>query len=132
MSETGLRCHTRGPLPLPGRPYDYRHTPAEALAALAPILLRGTGDVPPRDDALRRAAPRPIIYSVHDKSGQLLAWLRSRGRMSLRDMFAACRSRSELVATFLSVLELCADGRVTVAAENGGYEITGVETEAEE
>ena len=131
MSETGLRFHTRGPLPLPGRPYDYHHTPREMIAALAQILLRGTGDTPPEDDSLRRAAPKPIVYSVHDKSNQLIAWLHSRGHMTLRDMFASCRSRSELVATFLSVLELCSDGRITVTAQNGGYDITGNETEAE-
>ena len=131
MAENGLLSHTRGPLPLPGRPYDYRHTPREMISALAQILLRGTPEARPEDDSLRRAAPRPIIYSVHEKSLQMIEWLRSRGHMSLRDMFAACRSRSELVATFLSVLELCSDGQITVTARDGGYDITGTGTEAE-
>jgi Uncharacterized conserved protein len=132
MSENGLLEHTRGPLPLPGRPYDYRHTPREMIAALAQILLRGTGETPPEDDSLRRAAPKPIIYSVHDKSDQVIAWLRTRGHMTLRELFSACRSRSELVATFLSVLELCSEGQVTVAANNGEYDIAGIEREAED
>ncbi|MBR7189762.1 MAG: segregation/condensation protein A [Oscillospiraceae bacterium] len=131
MAENGLRSQTRGPLPLPGRPYDYRHEPREMIAALTQILLKGTPEAPREDDSLRRAAPRPIIYSVHDKSLQLIEWLRERGRMTLRDMFAACRSRSELVATFLSVLELCSDGRIEVTGRDGGYDITGTETEAE-
>ena len=131
MAENGLRSQTRGPLPLPGRPYDYRHEPREMIAALTQILLKGTPEAPREDDSLRRAAPRPIIYSVHDKSLQLIEWLRERGRMTLRDMFAACRSRSELVATFLSVLELCSDGKIEVTGRDGGYDITGTETEAE-
>ena len=132
MSVHGLLQHTRGPLPLPGRPYDYHHRPQEMISALAQILLRGTGDTAPEDDSIRRAAPKPIIYSVHDKSAQLIDWLRSRGHMSLREMFARCRSRSELVATFLSVLELCSDGEITVTAEEDGYDISGNEGEAED
>ena len=132
MAENGLREHTRGPLPLPGRPYDLRHTPGEMLAALADILLHGSGDAPEENETLRRAAPRPIVYSVRDKSEELLSWLRSRGHLTLRDMLAACRSRSELVAAFLSVLELCSVGQITVTAQDGGYDITEKETEAQE
>ena len=131
MSEKGMRLHTRGPLPLPGRPYDYHHTPGEMIAALAQILLRGTGETAPEDESLRRAAPKPIIYSVHDKSNELVAWLRQRGHMTLRDMLCACRSRSELVATFLSVLELCSDGQITVTERDGEYDITGNTEETE-
>ena len=131
MAESGFRMHTRGPLPLPGRPYDYRHSPSELIASLAQILLHGTGETPPEDEPLRRAAPQPIIYSVHDKSQQLIAWLRARGHMTLRDLLASCGSRSELVAAFLSVLELCSEGQISVKAENGEYDIIGYETEAE-
>ena len=37
LAEVGMKMQTRGPLPLPERPYDYRHTPAELLSALAQI-----------------------------------------------------------------------------------------------
>ena len=132
MSEQGIQQHTRGALPLPDRPYEYRHAPGEMIAALAQILLRGTGETAPEDDSLRRAAPRPIIYSVHEKSSQLIALLRQRGHVTLREMFSECRSRSELIAAFLSVLELCSDGRIAVTGAGGDYDITGVETEAED
>ena len=62
LAEVGMKMQTRGPLPLPERPYDYRHTPAELLSALAQILLRGTGEsAPEENETLRRAAPRPAF-----------------------------------------------------------------------
>ena len=57
LAEVGMKMQTRGPLPLPERPYDYRHTPAELLSALAQILLRGTGESAP-EELKRCAVPR--------------------------------------------------------------------------
>ena len=82
LAEAGMKMHTRGPLPLPERLYDYRHTPEELLRALAQILLRGTGESPVEEkETLRRAAPKPIVFSVREKSGQLLGMLRKNGHM---------------------------------------------------
>ena len=123
---------TRGPLPLPERPYDYHHTPEELLSALAQILLRGTGEsAQEENETLRRAAPKPIIFSVREKSGQLLDLLRKNGHMSLESMFGICKSRSELVATFLSVLELCSDGQIRVSGEKGNYDVSRALTDTE-
>jgi len=131
LAEVGMK--TRGPLPLPERPYDYRHTPAELLSALAQILLRGTGEsAPEENETLRRAAPKPIIFSVREKSEQLLGLLRKNGHMSLGSMFGICKSRSELVATFLSVLELCSDGHIRVSGEEGNYDVSRALTDTEE
>ena len=128
-----MKMQTRGPLPLPVRPYDYRHTPAELLSALAQILLRGTGEsAPEENETLRRAAPKPIIFSVREKSEQLLGLLRKNGHMSLGSMFGICKSRSELVATFLSVLELCSDGHIRVRGEEGNYDVSRALTDTEE
>ena len=38
MAEKGALLQTRGPLPMPERPYDYRHSPGELIASLAEIL----------------------------------------------------------------------------------------------
>ncbi len=131
-AENGFRCQTRGPLPLPERPYEYHHTGEELIASLAQILLRGPAEQQSEDDTLRRAAPKPIIFSVRTKSAQILSLLETRKTVPLRELFSQCRSRSELVAAFLSVLELCSAGRIGVSGEPGGYEITDIpETEAE-
>ena len=128
ISQTGMLQQTRGTLPLPERPYDYRHSPEELLLAMAEILLRGTGDAAPEDDSIRRAAPKPIIYSVRTKSAQLINILRDRGELPLRELLGMCSSRSEIVATFLSILELCSAGQMRFTGVPGAYEIAGVET----
>ena len=131
MTENGIRLQSRGMLPLPERPYDYRHEPEELISALAQILLRGEGTDVPEDDSLRRAAPKPIIYSVREKSAQLTALLRERGKTPLRELFALCGSRSELVATFLSILELCSAGDIFVSGAPGDYIVDAVSTDTD-
>ena len=131
-AENGVKAQTRGPLPLPDRPYEYRHSGDELIASLAQILLRGPAEQESGNDSLRRAAPKPIVFSVRTKSAQILELLTKEKRILLRDLFSLCRSRSELVAAFLSVLELCSEGRIGVSGQHGSYEITDIpETEAE-
>ena len=67
------------------------------------------------------AAPKRIIYSVRDKCRTLIDELRERGSMSLNALYGQCESRSEIVATFLSVLELCSLGHLMLSEQNGEY-----------
>jgi len=125
MSEIGLKMHSRGPLPRQGVKYEYRHTPPELLRAIAQILMRGNAEEHDRElESIRKAAPKPIVYSVRDKSRQLLDLLEENAFMSLEELFAVCRSRSELVATFLSVLELCSGGAIFVTGTYGEYQLS--------
>ena len=100
LAEVGMKMQTRGPLPLPERPYDYRHTPEELLSALAQILLRGTGESAPEENALRRAAPKPIIFNVRERATAASAFSGKTGAPGGSIIFGICKSRSELVATF--------------------------------
>ncbi len=108
----------------PGEPqprygaYDYRHTCGELLAALLSLQGRAAAAQTP-DPQPRPLVPRPIVYGVREKSRQILDRLRSRGAMRLEDLYALCRGRSELVATFLSVLELCSLGSLRLSAGEG-------------
>ena len=127
MSVQGMKMHSRGPLPRGGAKYDYRHEPPELLRALAQILMRG-GNAEHEEElaSIRKAAPKPLVYSVRDKCRQLLDMLMDHGDMTLDELFAMCRSRSELVATFLSVLELCSGGSIFVTGSHGDYQVTRV------
>lgn len=102
------------PLPKYGA-YDYRHAPWELLAAFAGM--RGKSAPVPEEETRVRAIPRPIIYSVRDKGRQLLELLRREGEMSLGKLYAMAGSRSELVATFLSLLEMCSAGSVLLSMD---------------
>ncbi len=109
-------------------PYDYRHESWELLAALAGMLQKG---VPQREEETSVPIPRPIVYSVQDKSRQLIGLLRGR-RYTLHQLYAMASSRSEVVATFLSLLTMCSMGSVTIRREGEDYavEFTGGDTEA--
>ena len=116
------------PLPKYGQ-YDYRHEPWELLSALAGMLQKG---VPVPEEEASVPIPRPIVYSVQDKSRQLIGLLRSNGRSSLRALYDMAASRSEVVATFLSLLTMCSMGSVTIDREGDDYTVcfTGGDTEA--
>ena len=113
-SEKGFQYFTKLPEPLPKAAYDYRHEPVDLLYALAQIY--GRGGRTPDTEAVSAAMPRRIVYSVYDKSREILTRL-VKGGMSLRGLYQSCGSRSELVATFISVLELCSMGSLMLSEQ---------------
>ncbi len=120
--ETGalLFSTPQEPLPKYGA-YDYSHRPWELTAALAGMLQKGVS-VP--EEESRVAVPRPIMYSVRDKGRQLIELLSGRRTAPLRELYAMAASRSELVATFISLLEMCSMGSVTIDREGEDYLVT--------
>ena len=96
----------------------YRIEQADLLRALLSVFTRGGAAA---TDALQMAAPKRIVYSVRDKCRTLIDQLRERGSMPLSTLYSQCTSRSEIVATFLSVLELCSLGHLMLSEQNGEY-----------
>ena len=117
-SERGILMFSTPGEPAPKyREYDYRHEGVELLEALRNMLTRGSvkvHDTGARD--MLRAMPKRIIYGVRQKSRELLDMLRSAGELPLSRLYSMSHSRSEIVATFLSVLELCSLGTLMVHA----------------
>ena len=120
-SERGLLYFAKLPEPLPrkGREYEYRHEPVDLLKALRSVFARGV-KVPEEENSFAAAIPQRIVYSVRSKSRQLLERLRL-GPATLEELYRACASRSEVVAAFLSVLELCSMGSVRIDRQENGY-----------
>ena len=116
------------PMPKYGE-YDYRHEPWELLNALTDMINKSTV-VPEAFSPV--PIPRPILYSVRDKSRQLIDLLRTRKTLTLPELYAMASTRSEIVATFLSLLELCSMGSVLIGRSEGEYvaRFTGGDTEA--
>ena len=115
-SEQGSRFLTKQPEPLPGaKEYRYRHEGWELLKSLMDALLRAKNlpeEAEAQDPERRRHIyPKRIVYNVRDKSREILLRLRAAGTLSLADFYRMSRSRSEVVATFISILELCSLGR---------------------
>ena len=124
-SQEGVRYHAKQPEPLPGRKtYQYRHESWELLKAVAEVTRRSRTTADERDaeeqaERRRRMIPRRIVYNVRDKSREIIRRLGSFGRLTLRELYLLSRSRSEVVATFLSVLELCSLGHTHLRRDGG-------------
>ena len=63
-------------------------------------------------------------YPVTKKAAQVLKRLLMRGIAKFRSLFQGSRSRSEIVATFLAVLELCRTSSITLEDDDGDDDIT--------
>lgn len=107
MGEFGRSIMTRGPEPVKrGKVFEYSHQPGELVLAMAEIQNRAERKLPPP-----RASFRDIVqhepYPVENKAREILQKLREGGITRFLLLFRGSRSRSEIVATFLAVLELC-------------------------
>ena len=63
-------------------------------------------------------------YPVGDKAGEILERLRRFGVTRFHALFKGNRSRSEIVATFLAVLELCKARRLRLAGTETDCTVT--------
>ncbi len=111
--QIGLFMFPKPADPLPTvRPYDVRHNPYDLLCAFAGILDREAQRLPPSvlDFAgIAQAEPYPVTL----KSAQILQRLTQNNSISLPSLLSGCSGRSELVAVFLALLELCRLGSIT-------------------
>ena len=118
-NDLGRGAFPKGQEPLP-KPegYQYRHSREDLLSALAAIADRGSKRLPPPASSFEGIVSRDP-YPVSKKSTELLRKLLLRGISKLRKLFTGCASRSEIVATFLAVLELCKTNDVELTEERG-------------
>ena len=107
LSAFGRDTMTRPPEPGErGKVYDYSHDPSDLVAAMAAVNDRAERFAPPDRGAFHEIVRREP-YSVADKVREMDERLKSCGVTRFLLLFRGCRSRSEIVATFLAVLELC-------------------------
>ncbi len=129
-SEQGMLYYAKAPEPIQvgKRIYEYRHEPVDLLRAMYRIRIRGSKAAAPD---ISIGVPRRIVYSVRDKSMEILQRLRN-GSVELSSLYSTCVSRSEVVATFVSVLELCSIGSIQIEKSVSGYMLRYVSGEIDE
>ncbi len=104
---TGAYSFVKGPEPFEAdQTYRYSHEPSDLLLALSQISERRERALPPTSLQFVGVVGREP-YSVTKKTGELLKRLLVWGKAKFSKLFEGSKSRSEIVATFLSVLELC-------------------------
>lgn len=130
-SQQGMLLQTRPQEPIApaAKVYEYTHESADLLRALYSAFTRGDVKLPGPPE-MRALTPRRIVYGVKEKSRELINQLRL-GPNSLKSLYAAGKSRSEVVATFISILELCSMGSVVISEDSGELIVsfTGGDTE---
>ena len=119
-NEIGRCLFTKEPEPLRrDQSYRYRHEPADLLRALDEISERNKRMLPPPTVNFKGIVGKEP-YPVTKKATEVLRTLMLRGIQRLKNLFKGNRSRSEVVATFLAILELCKTNSVTLEDDVSG------------
>lgn len=107
LGEFGRSILTRDPEPMErGKIYEYDQQRADLLLAMAEIQNRAERSLPPPGAAFEDIV-RHEPYPVESKAREIIQRLKQQGITRFLLLFRGSRSRSEVVATFLAVLELC-------------------------
>lgn len=119
-NEIGRCIFTKEPEPLPKeKTYRYQHSTADLLRALDLIAERNQRQLPPPTANFKGIVAKEP-YPVNRKAGEVLRQLVLRGVERLKSLFRGNKSRSEIVATFLAILELCKTNSVVLEDDNSG------------
>ena len=119
-NDVGRCLFVKEPEPLkPDQTYRYQHKPEDLLRALDNIAERNQRRLPPPTVNFKGIVGKEP-YPVTKKSTQIMRALILRGIQKLKNLFRSNRSRSEIVATFLAILELCKTNKVTLEDDLSG------------
>ncbi len=117
MGEFGRDIMTRNPEPMErGKIYEYDQQPGDLIIAMQEVAdrrgqLDAQPDLKPFDEIVRREP-----YSVETKAREIFRRLKAGGITRFLLLFRGSRSRSEIVATFMAVLELCRSRIIRLAS----------------
>ena len=119
-NEIGRCMFVKEPEPLrKDKTYRYQHDPIDLLKALDTIAERSAKQLPPPTmNFMGIVGKEP--YPVTRKAGEVMRQLLLRGMERLKNLFKGNRSRSEIVATFLAILELCKTNSVCLEDDVNG------------
>lgn len=113
-NEIGRCLFTKEPEPLKREQgYRYKHDVIDLLRALDMIAERNQRQLPPPQQNFKGIVGKEP-YPIGRKTGEVLRQLVLRGVERLKNLFKGNKSRSEVVATFLAILDLCKTNSVTL------------------
>ncbi len=119
-NEIGRCLFTKEPEPLrKDNTYRYKHNVLDLLRALDTIAERNQRQLPPPTANFKGIVAKEP-YPVTRKAGEVLRQLVLRGVERLKSLFRGNKSRSEIVATFLAILELCKTNSVVLEDDISG------------
>ncbi|MBQ7288379.1 MAG: segregation/condensation protein A [Clostridia bacterium] len=102
--------------------YELQHEKDKLLEYYISAVGRGQRKLPPKTTVFGKIVAKKVV-AVSTKIVFVLRNLVKTRRKKMRELFTAAESRSELVATFLAVLELCKNNRVRVEGAGDALEV---------
>ena len=120
MNDIGRGLFTKEPEPLRrDSTYRYKHDLSDMLRALDEIAERNQRRLPPPTVNFRGIVGKEP-FPVSRKAKDVIRTLILRGFERLKNLFKGNKTRSEVVATFLAILDLCKNNTVTLEDDNSG------------
>lgn len=113
----------------PDKTYRYQHEAKDLTHAMEQLMERNNQKLPPSVWAFQGIVGREP-FPVGEKALEILNRLKN-GVTGFRTLFLGSRSRSEVVATFLAVLELCRDRKIQLSDEGSDCTVTPLPAEEE-
>ncbi len=95
----------------PDKTYRHSHRVDELIHAIHKMFDRSDQKLPPPVSSFKGIVGREV-YSVSSKVAFVLKSLVNSGKASFKGLFRSVKTRSEVVATFLAVLELCKSNKI--------------------
>ena len=119
-NEIGRCIFTKDPEPLrKDKTYRYQHEPMDLLRALDMITERSNKQLPPPTNNFMGIVGKEP-YPIGRKTLEVMRQLLLRGAERLKNLFKGNKTRSEVVATFLAVLDLCKTNSVVLEGDING------------
>ena len=106
----------------PDMTYRRTHKAEEMLDAFLSAAGRGRRRLPPPAQAFHGIVARKIV-PVSTKIAYVLRKLYTRGKVTYQSLFKKAESKSDLVATFLALLELIKSKRISVEGEGEDQQV---------
>lgn len=125
-AEAGRDIFVKNPEPIEiDKTYPYTHDPELLPAIILEIRKRTKRKMPPPVSSFQGIVGREA-FPVSVKINELLQQFIFRPVAKLKQLIVGCKSRSEIVATFLAVLELCKENKAYISPGADDYEICRV------
>ncbi|MGI6577591.1 MAG: segregation and condensation protein A [Eubacteriales bacterium] len=131
-ADVGRDIFVKNPQPIEiDKTYPYTHDPEELPEAILQIKKRTRRKLPPPVSSFHGIVGKEA-FPVSVKITELLQQFIFRPVAKLKQLIVGCKSRSEIVATFLAVLELCKGKKAHIRSDAEDYEICYVSGEDDE
>ena len=113
--------------------YERLHDALELYTAYINAAGKKLRKMPVGDDPFKDIVEKAVV-SVSHKIDNIYSLLSKAGKVRVFDVFQAAKSRSELVASFLAILEMAKNGKIFLSGENEelSIELDLTEREAED